>query len=48
MESPVLTSRRVELDEFTVVFEEFHVDADGTPCSRACRMTAASARTGAW
>jgi hypothetical protein len=31
MQSEVLTSRNVELDEFTVVFQEFHVDADGTP-----------------
>ncbi len=31
MESEVLTSRNVELDDFTVVFQEFHVDADGAP-----------------
>ncbi len=31
MENEVLTSRNVELDDFTVVFEEFHIDADGTP-----------------
>src|SRR5947209_2931242 len=31
MESEVLTSRHAELDDFTVVFEEYHVDADGTP-----------------
>jgi hypothetical protein len=31
MESEVLTSRHVELDDFTVVFEAYHVDADGTP-----------------
>jgi hypothetical protein len=29
MEAPVLTLRQSELDEFTVAFEEFHVDADG-------------------
>jgi hypothetical protein len=34
MESEVLTSRNVELDDVTVVFEEFHVDADGTPVFR--------------
>jgi hypothetical protein len=34
MESEVLTSRNVELDDFTVVFEEFHVDADGAPVFR--------------
>jgi hypothetical protein len=31
MESEVLTSRHVELDDFTVVFEDYHVDADGEP-----------------
>jgi hypothetical protein len=31
IESEMLTSRNVELDEFTVGFEAFHVDADGTP-----------------
>jgi hypothetical protein len=31
MESEVLTSRLVQLGEFTVAFDEFHVDADGTP-----------------
>ncbi len=31
LQSEVLTSRRVELDDVTVVFEEYHVDADGTP-----------------
>jgi len=31
MESEVLTSRHAELDDFTVVFEEYHVDADGAP-----------------
>ena len=31
MESEILTSRLGELDEFTVVFEEYHIDADGTP-----------------
>ncbi len=31
LQSEVLTSRRVELDDFTVVFEEYHVDADGAP-----------------
>jgi hypothetical protein len=30
-ESEVLTSRQGELDSFTVVFEEYHVDADGAP-----------------
>jgi hypothetical protein len=34
MESEVLTSRQAELDDFTVVFEEYHVDADGTPMFR--------------
>jgi hypothetical protein len=29
MESLVLTSRHAVLDDFTVVFEEYHVDADG-------------------
>ena len=29
MESAVLTSRHAELDDFTVVFEEYHLDADG-------------------
>src|SRR5229473_3417013 len=31
VENEVLTSRHVELDEFTVVFESYHVDADGAP-----------------
>ena len=31
MESEVLTSRHAELDDFTVVFEEYHLDADGAP-----------------
>ena len=31
MKSEVITSRRAELDDFTVVFEEYHVDADGAP-----------------
>lgn len=31
MESDALTSRSAELGNFTVAFEEFHVDADGTP-----------------
>jgi hypothetical protein len=31
MESAVLTSRRVELDDFTVIFETYHIDADGAP-----------------
>ena len=34
MQSEVLTSRHAELDDFTVVFQEFHVDADGTPMFR--------------
>lgn len=34
MESDVLTSRHAELDEFTVAFEEYHVDADGAPVFR--------------
>ena len=34
MESEVLTSRHAVLDEFTVVFEEYHVDADATPVFR--------------
>src|SRR5207244_2417633 len=31
MVSDVLTSRRAELDDFTVAFEDYHVDADGAP-----------------
>ena len=31
MESEVLTSRHAQLDDFTVVFENYHVDADGAP-----------------
>ena len=31
MESEVLTSRHAQLDDFTVVFEDNHVDADGAP-----------------
>jgi hypothetical protein len=31
MENEVLTSRQAELDGLTVAFQEFHVDADGTP-----------------
>ena len=34
MEAEVLTSRQAELDAFTVVFEEYHVDADGAPAFR--------------
>src|SRR5436190_9292776 len=34
LESEVLTSRPAELDTFTVVFEEYHVDADGAPVFR--------------
>jgi hypothetical protein len=34
METDVLTSRHAELDDFTVVFEEYHVDVDGTPAFR--------------
>ena len=34
MESAVLTSRHAELGDYTVVFEEYHVDADGTPMFR--------------
>lgn len=34
MQSEVLTSRHAELGDFTVVFEEYHVDADGTPVFR--------------
>src|SRR5258708_7557331 len=30
-ESEVFTSRRAELDGYTVEYEEFHVDADGAP-----------------
>jgi hypothetical protein len=30
-ESEIFTSRRAELGDFTVEFDEFHVDADGTP-----------------
>ncbi len=31
IDNPVLTSRIVELDDYSVVFEEYHIDADGTP-----------------
>ena len=31
MDSEILTSRLVHLGDFTVAFDEFHVDADGTP-----------------
>ena len=31
MESEVLTSRHAQLDDFTVAFENYHVDADGAP-----------------
>lgn len=31
MENEVLTSRQAEFDGLTVAFDEFHVDADGTP-----------------
>ncbi|HWF14942.1 MAG TPA: hypothetical protein VG244_02055 [Acidimicrobiales bacterium] len=31
VESAILTSRHASLDDFTIVFEEYHVDADGTP-----------------
>jgi hypothetical protein len=31
IDSEVLTSRHAELDGFTVVFEEYHIDADGAP-----------------
>ena len=34
LESEVLTSRHAVLDDFTVVFEEYHVDADGAPVFR--------------
>ncbi len=34
LESEVLTSRQAALDAFTVVFEEYHVDADGAPVFR--------------
>jgi hypothetical protein len=34
MDSEVLTSRLVPLDDFTVAFDEFHVDVDGTPMFR--------------
>ena len=34
LESEVLTSRHAVLDDMTVVFEEYHVDADGTPVFR--------------
>ncbi len=30
-ESEIFTSRRADLDGYTVEYEEFHVDADGTP-----------------
>src|SRR5207237_5345846 len=31
MDNDVLTSRHVELDDFTVVFENYHVTADAAP-----------------
>src|SRR5438128_1550700 len=34
LESEVLTSRMAELDAYTVVFEEYHVDADAAPVFR--------------
>lgn len=34
IESEVLTSRHAVLDDLTVVFEDYHVDADGTPVFR--------------
>jgi hypothetical protein len=34
MDSPVVEGRYVELDGYTVGFEHFHVDADGTPMFR--------------
>ena len=34
MENEVLTSRHAILDDMTVVFEEYHVDADATPVFR--------------
>ena len=34
IESEILTSRHAILDDLTVVFEEYHVDADGTPVFR--------------
>jgi hypothetical protein len=34
IESEILTSRHAALDDMTVVFEEYHVDADGTPVFR--------------
>jgi hypothetical protein len=34
LDSEVLTSRNAQLDDFTVAFEEYHVDADGTPVFR--------------
>lgn len=34
MDAPVLESRQVELDDYTVVFERFHVDADAAPAFR--------------
>ena len=34
LDTDVITSRHAELDEFTVVFEEYHVDADGAPVFR--------------
>ena len=47
LEEPEVTGRYVELDGYTVSFETFHTDTDPGPLFRACRTTAASARTGA-
>jgi hypothetical protein len=44
MESELLTSRHAQLDDFTVAFENYHVDADGAPVFKACPTTAANAR----
>jgi hypothetical protein len=34
LDEPVVEGRYVELDDFTVVFEDFHRDADGAPVFR--------------
>jgi len=34
VDAPILTTRRVDFDGFTLQFDEYHVDADGTPVFR--------------
>ena len=40
-------NRREEVSDYTIEFVSFRQDIDGTPCSRGCQATAATARTGA-